>query len=79
MAARMKLPPPRPLALIYAADATPEEVEHLRRMLPSLERAVNSGEPVEGMLRHVRDQVAILDAAEGERAAGNGASTVTAA
>lgn len=62
----------RPLAQIIAADATPGEVEHLRRMLPSLVRAVNSGEPVEGMLRHVREQVAVLDAA-----AGNGASAST--
>ncbi|MGY0711256.1 hypothetical protein [Azospirillum argentinense] len=69
----------RPLAQIIAADATPEEVEHLRRMLPSLERAVNSGEPVEGMLRHVREQVAILDAAEEGKAAGNGTSTAAAA
>ncbi|CCC96847.1 hypothetical protein [Azospirillum baldaniorum] len=73
----MKLPPPRPLLLIYAADATPEEAVHLRRILPSLVRALNSGEPIEGMLRHVREQVAILDAAEGERAAGNDTSTVT--
>ncbi|WP_451993337.1 hypothetical protein [Azospirillum argentinense] len=68
----------RPLAQIIAADATPEEAAHLRRMLPSLERAVNSEEPVEAMLRHVREQVAVLDAVEGERAAGNGTSTAAA-
>ncbi|TWA75635.1 hypothetical protein FBZ83_12362 [Azospirillum brasilense] len=68
----------RPLAQIIAADATPGEAAYLRRMLPSLERAVNSGEPVAAMLRHVREQVAILDAAKGERATGNGTSTEAA-
>ncbi|KAA0686317.1 hypothetical protein DS837_11555 [Azospirillum brasilense] len=62
MAARMKLPPPRPLAQIYAADATPVEVAHLRSMLPRLVTARNRGEPVGELLKHVEAQLAILDA-----------------
>ncbi|MBP2315979.1 hypothetical protein [Azospirillum soli] len=61
MSIPIKPPPPRPLALIYADGATPVEIAQLRRIHPQLVTAMNRGEPVADLLRHVEEQLAILN------------------